>query len=131
MTPSSTDVTGHPWWVQIAENALYVPDSGWVTTYFSSRITPPPTGTFEVATVAFAVEPPAAADVVLDAAPDDVLDPVALVVAPAPLSVDFPHAARTTVAATADPPSPAERRTARRSATNCCTVCGATGWVFL
>lgn len=125
MTPSSTEVTGQPWWVQIAVNALNAPEVGWVTTYFSSRITPPPTGTFEVATVALAAVAPELAEVVLDAAEDDAMDEVADPVepAPAPVSDDFPHAASARDATATDPPTPADRRTARRSVTNCRTFC--------
>src|SRR5690606_6193531 len=45
IVPSTTSVTGHPWWVQVAENARNSPGLGWVTTTSCSRNTaPPPTG---------------------------------------------------------------------------------------
>ncbi|CAM5688278.1 hypothetical protein SVIOM74S_05715 [Streptomyces violarus] len=45
MVPSETDATVQRWCVQIAENALNRPCSGWVTTTSSSlKILPPPTG---------------------------------------------------------------------------------------
>src|SRR5689334_98251 len=50
IVPFSTVDTAHPWWVQIAENALNVPALGWVITNWASvRMTPPPTGTSAVA----------------------------------------------------------------------------------
>jgi hypothetical protein len=63
-------------WVQIAVNALNVPFAGWVTTIFcGSSTTPPPTGTWAVATSgpALADGDPELDDVdgVDDAEPDD------------------------------------------------------------
>jgi len=48
-----TSATSHWAWVQIELNALKSPLVGWVTTYCagSSKITPPPTGTLETATL--------------------------------------------------------------------------------
>ena len=51
ITPSATEPTGQPWWVQMALKALNSPSFGWVTTYFSSTTRPPPTATSEIATV--------------------------------------------------------------------------------
>src|SRR3954447_976519 len=45
MTPSVTLFTAHPWWVQVAENALNSPAVGWVTTtLLSAKTFPPPSG---------------------------------------------------------------------------------------
>src|SRR5436305_416790 len=45
IVPSLTSLTGQPWWVQTAENALKVPAVGWVTTTDWLMTVPPPTGT--------------------------------------------------------------------------------------
>ena len=48
IVPSLTEVTGHPWCVQIEENPRKSPFVGWVTTTWASgKISPPPTGTPE------------------------------------------------------------------------------------
>ena len=53
ITPLRTAATVHCRWVQILLNALKSPLVGWVTTNCagSSKITPPPTGTLETATL--------------------------------------------------------------------------------
>src|SRR4051794_13719466 len=73
MVPEATLVSGHPWWVQVAVKPSKVPLAGWVTTTFwSARITPPPTGTSAVATSASAlgtaepVDPPSPGEAAAD-----------------------------------------------------------------
>jgi hypothetical protein len=49
IVPSATSVTGHPWWVQVAEKARNCPGAGCVTTTSCSANTvPPPTGMSDV-----------------------------------------------------------------------------------
>ena len=59
ISPSLDALTEHPWWVQVALNALKSPSVGWVTTTFSaSNTAQPPTGMSDVLASA---APPAAA----------------------------------------------------------------------
>ena len=49
ISPSLDALTEHPWWVQVALNALKSPSVGWVTTTFSaSNTAQPPTGMSDV-----------------------------------------------------------------------------------
>src|SRR4051794_23592331 len=91
MVPPWIWVTGHPWWVQIAENALNSPDFGWVTTIFwLGKILPLPTGISDVLMPPAAPPPPAPEE------PDE--EPVEPLVLPDAPELDsplllLPHAA--------------------------------------